>query len=105
MCSGCGTPPSNIDWYSAGVPDSPGARILARMRLARAANAVLTGSGLSVTFYPGASGLSVRNTAGATEPVQGLSDVWSAVRKLSGAPMDPLGPRFTRRADGGPTDD
>jgi hypothetical protein len=105
MCSGCGAPPSNIDWYSAGVPDSPGGRIQARTRLARAANAVLTGSGLSVTFYQGASSLSMRNTGGATEPVQTLSDVWTAASKLSGIHLDPLAPRFTCRPSVSPADD
>lgn len=105
MCSGCGTPPSNLDWYSAGVPDSPGGRMRAKTRLARAANAVLTGSGLSVTFYPGASSVSMRNTAGATEPVHTLSDVWTAAGKLSGAPLDPLAPHFTSRQDERQSDD
>ncbi len=105
MCSGCGTPPSSIDWYSAGVTDTPGGRILARTQLARAANSALTGTGLSVAFYQGASSLSMRNTTGAIEPVETLSDVWSAATKLTGALLDPLGPRFTRPSQEGPADD
>lgn len=99
MCSGCGTPPSDIDWYSAGISDSPGGRILSRSQLARAANAILTGSGLNVTFYPGASGLSIRNSAGVTEQIHSLSDVWTIAGKLNGAPLDPLAPRFTACSD------
>jgi hypothetical protein len=75
------------------------------MRLAEALNAVLEGSGLSVASYPGASSLSLRNTAGATEAVHTLSDVWNAVGKLSGVALDPLVPRFTGFPDEGAADD
>lgn len=92
MCSGCGTPPVSIDWFNAGVENSAAGHVRARMQLAQAASVVLRGAGLRVSYYPGASTLSVHNSTGATVTVRQLSEIWPAVHKLTGSFVDPLAP-------------
>jgi hypothetical protein len=92
VCGVCGAPPANLDWFSAGVENSVFGRIDAKRQLAAAARAALQEAGLNVTYHPGASTLSLRNSTGAIIVVRQFSEIGPAVRKLGGQDLDPLAP-------------
>jgi hypothetical protein len=89
-----------MDWYSAGIEDSVSGRRQARIQLAAAANDVLSTVGIKVSYYPGASTLSLHSPTGTTVTVQQFSEIWPIADKLTGRGFDPLDPGTIARHGG-----
>ena len=98
MCGLCGILGDGSHWADgvAGPGETaasavPWLRRQARRQRVSLGNQVLRHRGLSIADWQGASYL-LRGRTGATAIVTGLGDLWPAVDRLSGAPLDPLDP-------------
>lgn len=90
MCGGCGAGPHKIDWFSAGVPQTPGARLQSMIRLAAAANVLFETEGLRSRAAQGGQCMSVSTTTGRSVVASDPMAVRAAAEQLTGHVLDPL---------------
>jgi hypothetical protein len=96
MCSACGFPATEGHWSEAGAADAH-QRLRARFIRARKLNAVLQNYGLSAYDDGQMPGIQIADRTGQVILARDLRDVWIAVEKLIGKPIDPLDSRFRER--------
>ena len=93
MCANCGYPSASGHWTEAGFI-SASDRLRARFRRAQVLRSVLPAVGLAAHDDGQIPGVQVFNMTGHTVLAANLDEVWSAVERLAGRPLDPLDPRF-----------
>jgi hypothetical protein len=92
MCSACGFPTTQGHWSDAGAGDAH-QRARARFIRARKLDAILRDHGLSAHDDGLTPDLQISDRTGRVIMARDLREVWIAVEKLLGGPLDPLDPR------------
>lgn len=95
MCASCGFPAAPGHWTEAGAKTAPD-RWRARFRRAQLLRSVLRPYGLTAHEDTQVLGIQLSTLAGQHEILRDLTEVWAAVERLAGAPVDPLDARYTR---------
>ena len=103
MCSACGFPTTQGHWSEAGAGDAH-QRVRARFIRAQKLNAVLRAHGLSAYDDGLTPDMQISDRTGRVIMARDLREVWQAVEKLLGRPIDPLDPHFLEGAGQGPAD-
>lgn len=98
MCASCGFPAAPGHWTEAGAASAPD-RLRARFRRAEVLKSVLPAYGLTAHDGAQVPGIQVSTLSGSHALVRDLEEVWAAAEWLSGAPVDPLDPRFIGDGD------
>ncbi len=93
MCNACGNPAAPGHWTEAGSA-TPGDRLRARFHRARVLFEILRPYGLEAHDGGVVPGIQIGNKAGANTIVRNLTEVWAEAERLTGAPIDPLDPRY-----------
>lgn len=93
MCSACGFPAVPGHWTEAGLPGMA-ERLRYRFRRADVLKRVLAPYGLDAHDGGLVPGIQISNRSGHEVIARDLAEVWQAVEKLAGRPVDPLDPRF-----------
>ncbi len=94
MCSACGFPAAPGHWTEAGAL-TPGDRLRAKYRRDRLLRTVMPLYGLSARDVAQSTGIQLSTSAGKHTIVRNLEELWAAAEAFTGAPVDPLDPRFT----------
>jgi hypothetical protein len=89
MCSACGFPTTQGHWSEAGAGDAH-QRARARFIRAQKLDAVLRRHGLTAHDDGLTPGLQISDRTGRVIMARDLREVWIAVEKLIGRPIDPL---------------
>jgi hypothetical protein len=97
MCIACGFPAAQGHWTEAGTAAGPDAA-KDRLAMLSALGAALAADDLKVKAANPWSGFRISTEAGRFENAQNLEEVWVAVERMLGHPVDPLNPRFIARA-------
>ena len=92
MCSACGFPAAPGHWTEAGAA-TPHDRLRARLRRAHLLRALLRPYGLTVHDGEG-PGIHLSTLSGIQAILPDLQALWVEAERLTGAPIDPLDPRF-----------
>jgi hypothetical protein len=98
MCSACGFPAAPGHWTEAGALTAPD-RLRARFRRAQLLQTILPAYGLTAHDGGQVPGIQVSTLSGSHAILRDLDELWAAAERLTGAPIDPLDPRFTGGAD------
>ena len=99
MCSACGFPAAPGHWTETGGA-SPTDRLRFRFRRLQVLKSVLKEL-LRAAYDDGlVPGLQIGTLSGNTTMAQDLKEVWCAVERLIGRPVDPLDARFIGDGDG-----
>jgi hypothetical protein len=98
MCASCGFPAAPGHWTEAGAASAPD-RLRARFRRAEVLKSVLPAYGLTAHDGAQVPGIQLSTLSGSHALVRDLEEVWAVAEKLSGAPVDPLDPRFIGDGD------
>lgn len=93
MCANCGFPAAPGHWTEAGAVLSSD-RLGARYRRASLLRAVLRKHGLTAHDDGATPGITISTLTGNQEIVPDLSTVWAIAERLTGRPIDPLGPDY-----------
>jgi hypothetical protein len=93
MCASCGFPAAPGHWTEAGASSAPD-RLRARFRRAEVLKSVLPAYGLTAHDGAQVPGIQLSTLSGSHALVRDLEEVWAVAEKLTGAPIDPLDPRF-----------
>ncbi|MEQ6249510.1 hypothetical protein ABMC89_11525 [Sulfitobacter sp. HNIBRBA3233] len=93
MCNACGFPMKPGHWTDAGT-DTPGDRLRVQMRRAQVLDRILTPYGLRARPPGNMRGFSLSSLSGKTTLVPDLEALWEEAARATGAPLDPLDPRF-----------
>ena len=93
MCNACGNPAAPGHWTEAGA-DTPGERLRARFRRAQILRSVLPSYGLTAHDGGVVDGIQLSTLSGNSTMVNNLAELWAEAERLTGAPIDPLDPRF-----------
>ncbi len=99
MCSACGFPAAPGHWTETGGA-SPTDRLRFRFRRLQVLKSVLKEFGLAAHDDGLVPGLQIGTLSGNTTMAQDLNEVWCAVERLIGRPVDPLDARFIGDGDG-----
>lgn len=91
MCANCGFPAAPGHWTEAGAELSSD-RLRARYRRASLLREVLRSHGLTAHDDGATPGITVSTQTGRHEIVPDLAAVWAVAERLTGRPVDPLGP-------------
>ena len=93
MCNACGFPMKPGHWTDAGA-DTPGDRLRVQMRRAQVLDRILAPHGLKARPPSNMRGFALSSLSGKTTLVPDLEALWEEAARLTGAPLDPLDPRF-----------
>ncbi len=93
MCANCGFPAAPGHWTEAGA-DLSSDRLQARFRRASLLRAVLRKHGLTAHDDGSTPGITISTQTGNHEIVPDLAAVWAVAERLTGRPVDPLGPEY-----------
>lgn len=93
MCANCGYPAAPGHWTEAGAADAS-ERLRSRFRRAQVLQSVLPAYGLKAHDGGVVPGIQLSNLSGNEMIVGNLDELWATAERLSGAPVDPLDPRF-----------
>lgn len=92
MCSACGNPVAPGHWTEAGARTG-GHRLRALFRRVAVLRAVLKPYGFSVHADGRIPQMQLTGPGGVKVMVNDLTELWAAVERLQGFPVDPLAPR------------
>lgn len=97
MCSACGFPAAPGHWTEAGAA-SPHERLRSRLRRVDVLQRVLRPLGLRAFDGGPIPGFQLAGASGQRALARDLEEVWVAVERMGGEPLDPLDPRYTGTA-------
>jgi len=98
MCNACGFPAAPGHWTEAGAA-TPHDRLRARFRRAQLLRDLLRPYGLTVHDGGQVPGIQLSTLSGIHAILPDLQALWAEAERLTGAPIDPLDPRFLDDAD------
>ncbi|MGE0242279.1 MAG: hypothetical protein AB7F09_13545 [Parvibaculaceae bacterium] len=101
MCSACGFPTTQGHWSEAGAGDAH-QRTRARFIRVRKLDAILRAHGLTAHDDGLTPDMQIADRTGRVIMARDLREVWMAVEKLLGRPLDPLDPHVLSRPGQGP---
>lgn len=99
MCNACGFPAAPGHWTEAGAA-TPHDRLRARFRRAELLRRVLRPYGLTAHDGGQVPGIQLSTLSGIHAILPDLEALWIEAERLTGAPIDPLDPRFLDADDG-----